>query len=505
MARRPRRRYASRLTSGTGFRNRSRLFRPTAKTLAFTGEYDGNTGRLHRPHRGRRSQARHLSSRRRPRGRAGRRRQAHSVPLQPHQPLALHADSSASPPRAVCPRSCRSPWPAWARTRPTASAWSMPRSTAGSSPPGFTNYVAWKRYRGGSASYLWLVNFPTSLRPKIPRTDSNDIYPMWIGDKIYFLSDRNGPMTLFRYDPQSRKVEEADKKHRQGHCMSASAGPGGIVYEQFGQIHIFDTATGKEHPVRSRSTPISPRCARASRTCRANCATPPSPHRRSRRLRSARRNPHRPRRQGRDPQPHQHARRDGAHPAWSPDGKSVAYFSDEIRRVRAAHQAAERRRRDEEDRAAGQVARSTSTRRWSPDQQVHRLHRQHDQPVDGGDRLRQNHQGGYRLPLRRWTAASAGPAIRSGSRSNASCPTACAPSRCTRGYGEEHADHRRHERCPPSRLRSRRTVSLLHGQHQLRAHLERPGYDQRRARGHQQRVPGGAAQQHSLAAGSGER
>ena len=75
--------------------------------------------------------------------------------------------------------------------------------------PGFNNFVAWKRYRGGEASYLWLVNLADLSTVKIPRTDSNDINPMWIGDKIYFLSDRNGPMTLYRYDPQiqGRTVE----------------------------------------------------------------------------------------------------------------------------------------------------------------------------------------------------------------------------------------------------------------------------------------------------------
>ena len=56
--------------------------------------------------------------------------------------------------------------------------------------PGFTNFVSWKRYRGGEASYLWLVNFADLSTVKIPRADSNDINPMWIGDKTYFLSDR---------------------------------------------------------------------------------------------------------------------------------------------------------------------------------------------------------------------------------------------------------------------------------------------------------------------------
>ena len=112
--------------------------------------------------------------------------------------------------------------------------------------PGFTNFVAWKRYRGGEASYLWMVNLADLSTEKIPRTDSNDIYPMWIGDKIYFLSDRNGPMTLFSYDPKSKAVTELIKNTGKD-IVSASAGPGGIVYEQFGQIHIYDLASEKEH------------------------------------------------------------------------------------------------------------------------------------------------------------------------------------------------------------------------------------------------------------------
>ena len=72
-------------------------------------------------------------------------------------------------------------------------------------------WVAWRRYRGGDASYLWIANLADLSTEKIPRTDSNDINPMWIGDKIYFLSDRNGPMTLFRYDPATKAVTELIK------------------------------------------------------------------------------------------------------------------------------------------------------------------------------------------------------------------------------------------------------------------------------------------------------
>ena len=117
---------------------------------------------------------------------------------------------------------------------------------------GFTNFVAWKRYRGGEANYLWIVNLADLATTKIPRTDSNDINPMWIGNKVYFLSDRDGPMTLFEYDPQSKNVKKLIPNAGMGtihDIVSASAGPGGIVYEQFGEIHVYDIASAKEHVV----------------------------------------------------------------------------------------------------------------------------------------------------------------------------------------------------------------------------------------------------------------
>src|SRR5438874_1699582 len=55
-------------------------------------------------------------------------------------------------------------------------------------------------------------------------------------------------MTLFRYDPASKKVDEVVRNAGKENWR-AGFGPGGIVYEQFGQVHIFDTASGKEHQV----------------------------------------------------------------------------------------------------------------------------------------------------------------------------------------------------------------------------------------------------------------
>src|SRR5262249_51925383 len=70
-------------------------------------------------------------------------------------------------------------------------------------------YISWKHYRGGKASLIWIANLADSHVEKIPRSDSNDFNPMWVGDRVWFLSDRNGPVTLFFYDPRTKEVSQA--------------------------------------------------------------------------------------------------------------------------------------------------------------------------------------------------------------------------------------------------------------------------------------------------------
>jgi tricorn protease len=64
---------------------------------------------------------------------------------------------------------------------------------------------AWKHYRGGQTTPVWLVNMKTLDLVKIPRENSNDSSPVWEGNKVYFLSDRNGPVSLFSYDTTPRQ------------------------------------------------------------------------------------------------------------------------------------------------------------------------------------------------------------------------------------------------------------------------------------------------------------
>lgn len=189
--------------------------------------------------------------------------------------------------------------------------------------------IGWKRYRGGRASRVWIADLNNLGLDMVPREDSNDAYPMWVGNKVYFISDRNGPFSLFAYDPQTKKVEQALPSNG-ADIKSASAGPGAIVYEQFGSLNLFDPATGKSKVVAVTvpadlpnvrphfkkvereivASALSPSGARALFEAHGEILTAPAEKGDVRNLTNT------PGVMERDP-------------AWSPDGKWVAYFSDE--------------------------------------------------------------------------------------------------------------------------------------------------------------------------------
>jgi tricorn protease len=191
--------------------------------------------------------------------------------------------------------------------------------------------AAWKRYHGGQTTPIWIADLKdSSIEAKIPRDNSNDHYPMWVGDTIYFLSDRNGPVSLFVYDTKTKQVTEA--LHSDGlDFKTASAGPDAIVLEQFGAIKLYDLQThqaknisigvagdidavrphfAKVEPKRIQNFGISPTGARAVFEAWGEIFTVPTD---KGDIRNITRSP-------------AVADRD---PAWSPDGKSIAYFSDE--------------------------------------------------------------------------------------------------------------------------------------------------------------------------------
>ena len=128
--------------------------------------------------------------------------------------------------RAGSQASCRCRWSTQAPTRPTARASPMCLSRRPS--------VVWKRYRGGRTTPIWIADLADLGIEKVPRDNSNDFNPMWVGDTVYFLSDRNGPVTLFSLRSRRRKKLRSVSRTTASTSSPPRAGPGAIVYEQFG-------------------------------------------------------------------------------------------------------------------------------------------------------------------------------------------------------------------------------------------------------------------------------
>ena len=195
--------------------------------------------------------------------------------------------------------------------------------------PNFQWQEAWKRYRGGQTTPIYIVRLSDLALEKVPRENSNDSHPVWFGDTVYFLSDRNGPVTLFAYDTKSKTVKQVIE-NKGLDFKSLSAGPDALIFEQFGGIYVFDLKDGKSKKVTIRiagdlpatrphyvkvgdkiqNAAISPAGARAVFEARGEILTVPGE---KGDIRNLTRTP-------------AVAERD---PAWSRDGKSIAYFSDE--------------------------------------------------------------------------------------------------------------------------------------------------------------------------------
>ncbi len=192
----------------------------------------------------------------------------------------------------------------------------------------FREFRTWKRYRGGQADDVWIYDYTTKQITNVTNNPAQDIIPMWSGNKIYFISDRDSRMNLFVYDldtKQTRKLTsftEFDVKF-------PSLGDKAIVFENGGYIYRLDLATERAEKVpisihedfsigrggwRNVSKDITnyeiaPDGSRALFGARGDVFTVPAKHGNTRNITNT----------------------SGVHERnskWSPDGKWIAYISD---------------------------------------------------------------------------------------------------------------------------------------------------------------------------------
>ncbi|NNM07399.1 MAG: acetyl-CoA synthetase, partial [Gemmatimonadetes bacterium] len=102
----------------------------------------------------------------------------------------------------------------------------------------------WKRYRAGRQQDVWIYDLANHSSEQITTETSTDNFPLWVGDEIYFVSDRdeNEKLNLWSYDTGSGEKSQVTR-HAEFDVMWPSRGVGGVVYENGGYIYHLDPET----------------------------------------------------------------------------------------------------------------------------------------------------------------------------------------------------------------------------------------------------------------------
>jgi len=187
----------------------------------------------------------------------------------------------------------------------------------------------WRSYRGGQNTPLTILDLGSLDEVRLPNERTQDRYPVWVGDRIWFVSDRDWASNVWSYDVGTEQLQQVT--HFTGAEVKwLSGGPDGLVFEQDGWIHTLDPATGRtarldvtvrgdfpwaeprweDVAARITSASLSPTGRRALMAARGEIFTVPVEHGDTRNLTRS-------------------SGVDDREPVWSPDGTQVAWFSDD--------------------------------------------------------------------------------------------------------------------------------------------------------------------------------
>src|SRR6266480_2953637 len=312
---------ASRLTSHVGDELYPK-FSPDGKWIAFTGEYDGNPDVYLISSEG--GEPKRLTF-----------HPSNDIVLgwtPDGKNILFRSDRSSAPPARFTRLFLVSPQGGMPKMLP------VPRGDLTSFSPDGTKiayietaqeFRTWKRYHGGWNLPIAVFDLKKNSYEELPKTAGMDLFPMWHGNAIYFISDREGVMNLYSYDLGSKQTKKLTD-YKEYDIKWPSLGPDAIVYENGGLLHEFNIASGKTRnlPVAVRAEDIetrqefknvapsigsyslSPSAARALVDARGNIFTIPAEHGSIRTLTT------------------NHSGVHELNPAWSPDGKWIAYLSD---------------------------------------------------------------------------------------------------------------------------------------------------------------------------------
>jgi tricorn protease len=240
---------AVRLTSHVGYEMFPR-FSPDGKTIAFTGQYDGNT-------------------------------EVYTIPSEGGEPLRLTYTSTNARDDLgdrMGPNNIVMTWTTDGqrivyRNRISSSftgklltvgkdgglSESIPLPEGGFcsySPDGklfaynrvMREFRTWKYYKGGMADDIWIYDAAKKSVENITGNDAQDIFPMWVGNEIYFLSDRDRTMNVFVYDTRAKAISKVTQFDEYDVKFPSSNGKL-IVFENGGYLYKLDPATKKAEKV----------------------------------------------------------------------------------------------------------------------------------------------------------------------------------------------------------------------------------------------------------------